>query len=173
MGLLMYSSSCSCAQSARGTKPCGLHAASGALGGVHGDQPRYERCPENDEGDHPCPLHFQRNRNDSRPPLGQVPLCHLYGARYCHGRLENRQNHGAQIFKLEPVRLRQQTPRWSSPARRSLMRRSARHTITFIFGVGSTKRLTAVRWGSRGTSSLHGSLPFPLPIFWRPVPFSF
>ena len=29
------------------------------------------------------------------PPLGQVPLCHLYGARYCHGRLENRQNHGA------------------------------------------------------------------------------
>ena len=73
----------------------GLHAASGALGGVHGDQPRYERCPENDGGDHPCPLHFQRNRNDSRPPLGQVPLCRLYGARYCHGRLENRQNHGA------------------------------------------------------------------------------
>ena len=66
-----------------------------ALGGVHGDQPRYERCPENDGGDHPCPLHFQRNRNDSRPPLGQVPLCRLYGARYCHGRLENRQNHGA------------------------------------------------------------------------------
>ena len=33
--------------------------------------------------------------NEIRPPLGQVPLCHLYGARYCHGRLENRQNHGA------------------------------------------------------------------------------
>lgn len=73
----------------------GVHAASGALGGVHGDQPRYERCAENDGGDHPCPLHFQRNRNDSRPPLGQVPLCHLYGARHGHGRLENRQNHGA------------------------------------------------------------------------------
>ena len=26
---------------------------------------------------------------------------------------------------------------------------------------------------TRGTSSLPGSLPFPLPVFWRPVPFSF
>lgn len=28
-------------------------------------------------------------------PLWVKCLCHLYGARYCHGRLENRQNHGA------------------------------------------------------------------------------
>ncbi len=74
---------------------CARNKLNTAFTRLHGDQPRYERCPENDGGDHPCPLHFQRNRNDSRPPLGQVPLCRLYGARYCHGRLENRQNHGA------------------------------------------------------------------------------
>lgn len=60
MGLLvMFLIMFLCAKCARNQAQYGLHAASGALGGVHGDQPRYERCPENDGGDHPCPLHFQ------------------------------------------------------------------------------------------------------------------
>ena len=96
MGLLvMFLIMFMCAKCARNKLNTAFTRLQVLSGGVHGDQPRYERCPENDGGDHPCPLHFKRNRNDSRPPLGQVPLCHLYGARYCHGRLENRQNHGA------------------------------------------------------------------------------
>ena len=89
-----------------------------------------------------------------RRPLWSSALCHLYGARYCHGRLENRQNHGHKIFKLEPVHgFASETSAALVISGASLLGApiSTTHTITAcIFGVGSTKRLTAVRWGVAG-----------------------
>ena len=105
-------------------------------------------------GDHPCPLHFQRNRNDSRP-LWVKCLCAAFMALgTAMGGWKIVKTMGHKIFKLEPVHgFASETSAALVISGASLLGApiSTTHTITAcIFGVGSTKRLTAVRWGVAG-----------------------
>lgn len=71
---------------------------------------------------------------------------------------------GHKIFKLEPVHgVAAETSASLVIVGASMFGApiSTTHTITAcIFGVGSTKRLSAVRWGWRASWSRHGCLPF-------------
>lgn len=111
---------------------------------------RPQRCAEDHGHRHPGPDDFWQDRHSGSAPVGQAFLRRGHGSWHRRGRWKIVKTMGHRIFKLEPVHgFAAESSAALVITGASLMGApvSTTHTISAcIFGVGSTKRLSAVRW---------------------------